>query len=147
MGPFGPKSGNPDFSGEIRLCQFSSFMVPILHARNQKNPWSRFPELLTNRQTNQQTNNTSLSSPLGGENCKVPVGTLLTSFTIFFFFFQSCPFFSFSILHLFPFPFISIFFIFLPLPPLSCFVFPLYFSCFSIFLVLYFYFLAKNDQV
>ena len=51
LGPFGPKSGKPDFSGEIRLCQFSSFMVPKLHAKNQKNPWSRFPELLlpTNR--------------------------------------------------------------------------------------------------
>ena len=43
LGPFGPKSGKPDFSGEIRLCQFSSFMVPKLHAKNQKNPWSRFP--------------------------------------------------------------------------------------------------------
>jgi len=46
LGPFGPKSGKPDFSGEIRLCQFSSFMVPKLQTKNQKNPWSRFLELL-----------------------------------------------------------------------------------------------------
>ena len=52
LGPFGPKSGKPDFSGKIRLCQFSSFMVPKLHAKNQKNPWSRFPELLITRPTN-----------------------------------------------------------------------------------------------
>ena len=56
LGPLGPIPGKPEFSGKIRLCQFSSFMVPKLHAKNQKNPWSRFLELLllTDQQTDQQ---------------------------------------------------------------------------------------------
>ena len=55
LGPFDPKSGKPDFSGEIRLCQFSSFIVPKLHAKNQIHPIRRFSEKVTGtQQTDQQ---------------------------------------------------------------------------------------------
>ena len=46
LGPLGPNPGKPDFSGKIGLCQFSSNIIPKLHAKNRQNRWSRFPELL-----------------------------------------------------------------------------------------------------
>ena len=45
LGPLGPIPGKPDFSGKIRLCNFSSNIIPKLLAGFQKHPTSRFPEL------------------------------------------------------------------------------------------------------
>ena len=44
LGSFSKVSGKLGFSGKIRLYQDLSFMVPKLHAKNQKNPWSGFPD-------------------------------------------------------------------------------------------------------
>ena len=44
---------NQELFSKIRLCHFSTFIVPLLHAKNQKNHWSRFWE---NCVTNQPTN-------------------------------------------------------------------------------------------
>ena len=45
LGPLGPISGKPDFSGKIRLCNFSSNIIPQLDAKFQKHPTASFPEL------------------------------------------------------------------------------------------------------
>ena len=43
---FRPAAGKPDFSGQFRLCNSSSNIIPQLHAKNQKHPKTRFPDFL-----------------------------------------------------------------------------------------------------
>ena len=45
LGPLGPIPGKPEFSGKIRLCNFSSNIIPQLVDKFQKHPTASFPEL------------------------------------------------------------------------------------------------------